>query len=80
MFDVPHAMFQSWLILKKQAVGTEQEALDRVLSSRIPRNIPKKRPPEPMTCQRGMLGMLPSIRSSTTILVAVQREPRARGR
>ena len=43
MFDVPHSMFQSWLILKKQAVGTEQEALDRVLSSRIPRNIPKKK-------------------------------------
>ena len=42
-FDFPHAEFQSWLPLKLQAVGTEQEALDRVLSSRIPQNVPKKK-------------------------------------
>ena len=43
MFDVPHSRFQAWLQLKQQAVGTEEEALDRVLSSRMPKNIPKKK-------------------------------------
>ena len=43
MFDVPHAGFQAWLMLKQQAMGTEEEALDRVLSSRMPKNIPKKK-------------------------------------
>ena len=35
--------FLSWLILKLQAVGTEEEALERILSSRIPQNVPKKK-------------------------------------
>ena len=35
--------FLSWLILKLQAVGTEEEALERILSSRIPHNVPKKK-------------------------------------
>ena len=43
MFDVPHAEYQSWLMLKQQAVGTEQEAFDRVLASRIPKEVPKKK-------------------------------------
>ena len=43
MFDVPHAGFQAWLLLKQQAMGTEKEALDRVLSSRMPKDIPKKK-------------------------------------
>ena len=38
------------------------------------------RPPGPMTSQRGMLVMLPSIRTITTISVVVRRGPRARGR
>ena len=35
--------FLSWPILKLQAVGTEEEALERILSSRIPQNVPKKK-------------------------------------
>ena len=42
-FDFPHAEYQSWLVLKLQAVGTEDEALQRVLSSRIPQNLQKKK-------------------------------------
>ena len=42
-FDFPHAEYQSWLVLKLQALGTEQEALERILSSRIPQNVPKKK-------------------------------------
>ena len=42
-FNVPHAEYQSWLILKQQAVGTEQEAFDRVLASRLHKDVPKKK-------------------------------------
>ena len=43
MFDVPHSEYQAWLQLKQQAVGTEKEAFERVLSSRIPKNVAKKK-------------------------------------
>ena len=40
--DVPNTEYQTWLLYKMQSVGTEKEALDRVLSSRIPKDVPKK--------------------------------------
>ena len=43
MFDVPHSGYQAWLQLKQQAIGTEEEALGRVLSSNMPKNISKKK-------------------------------------
>ena len=43
MLDIPHAEYQAWLVLKQQAVGTVEEAIDRVLSSRIPKNVAKKK-------------------------------------
>ena len=39
----PNTEFQCWLLLKQQAVGTEAEALARLVSSRQPKNVPKKK-------------------------------------
>ena len=49
--------FLSWLILKLQAVGTEEEALERILSSRIPQNVPKRRQRGSRICLMELRGM-----------------------
>ena len=43
LLHCPNTEFQCWLLLKQQAVGTEDEALERVISSRQPKNVPKKK-------------------------------------
>ena len=42
-FDVANTEFQNWLLYKKQAVGTESEAFDRILQKRIPKNVPLRK-------------------------------------
>ena len=39
--DVPSVDYQVWLLLKKQALGTEAEAISRVASANIPKDIQK---------------------------------------
>ena len=41
--DVANTQYQTWLMLKMQSVGTEEEAFERVLSSRLAKNVPKKK-------------------------------------
>ena len=41
--DVANLEYQTWLNLKIQSVGTEVEAFERVLSSRMAKNVPKKK-------------------------------------
>ena len=43
LLHCPNTEFQCWLLMKQQAVGTEDEALERVISSRQPKNVPKKK-------------------------------------
>ena len=40
-FDVPSVDYQVWLLLKRQALGTEAEAISRVCQSHIPKGIQK---------------------------------------
>ena len=40
-FDVPSTDYQVWLLLKRQALGTEAEAVSRVCQSHIPKDIQK---------------------------------------
>ena len=42
-FDVANTEFQNWLLYKKQSVGTESEAFDRILEQRIPKNVPLRK-------------------------------------
>ena len=41
--DVANTQYQTWLMLKMQSVGTKEEAFERVLSSRLAKNVPKKK-------------------------------------
>ena len=41
-FDIPNAVFQSWLTLKLATLPTEKEALQSVLESRTPSGLPKR--------------------------------------
>ena len=43
LLHCPNTEFQAWLLLKQQAVGIEAEALECVLSSRKPKQVPKKK-------------------------------------
>ena len=40
-YDVDSNLYQAWIIFKISATGTPKEALNLVLESRVPRNIPK---------------------------------------
>ena len=53
LLHCPNTEFQCWLLLKKQAVGTEAEALERVISSRQPKNVPKKKTTRKMDLPTG---------------------------
>ena len=43
IFDVNEPLYQAWLHLKFAALGSEHEALDKVLASKAPKNIPKQK-------------------------------------
>ena len=43
LLHCPNTEFQCWLLLKQQAVGTEAEALARLVSSRQPKKVAKKK-------------------------------------
>ena len=53
LLHCPNTEFQCWLLLKQQAVGTEAEALERVLSSRKPKEVPKKKTTRKMDLPEG---------------------------
>ena len=38
-YDIDSVDYQAWLLYKKQALGTEAEAIQRVIASHIPKNI-----------------------------------------
>ena len=80
MLDIPHAEYQAWLVLKQQAVGTVEEAIDRVLSSRIPKNVAKKNPPGLMIFPKVMRGMILFIKSTMSTLNVLRRGRRERGK
>ena len=40
-YDVPSVDYQAWLLLKKQYLGTEAEAISRICQSHIPKGIQK---------------------------------------
>ena len=64
--------FLSWLILKLQAVGTEEEALERILSSRIPQNVPKIRQRGSRICLMELRGMDLRPQSSMPLCSGIQ--------
>ena len=53
LLHCPNTEFQCWLLLKQQAVGTVAEALERVISSRQPKNVPKKKTTRKMDLPTG---------------------------
>ena len=42
IFNVNEPLYQAWLHLKFAALGSAHEALDKVLASKAPKNIPKQ--------------------------------------
>ena len=80
-FEVPSVDYQVWLLYKRQALGTEAEAIQRVASSRIPSSIPRsvtKRannlPPGP---DRYDVTSEPFIQASVNILPRLQKKNRS---
>ena len=41
--SVKDPLYRAWLLLKFAAAGTETEAIDRLLSSKIAKNVPKRK-------------------------------------
>ena len=42
-YDVDNDLYKAWLIFKQSAAGTPKEALNFVLESKVPREVPKSR-------------------------------------
>ena len=43
MFNVKEPLYQAWLHLKFASLGTEHDAINKVLTAKVPKNIPRQK-------------------------------------
>ena len=72
IFSVKDPLYRAWLNLKFAASGTETEAIDRLLASKVAKNVPKRKNKRKEVQPSGPSGHDPSSPEWVTILTEQQ--------
>ena len=74
--SVKDPLYRAWLTLKFAASGTESEAIDRLLSSKIAKNVPKRKTERKEVQPSGPARHDPSSPECVAILTEQQEKKR----